>query len=79
MDQEEISEEKKYLVTFDTKLLIQAKNHDEVVEKLKSELIRLLDEPVPMDTNLSIHPVETTRVGDQESSYMDDWEFDDNW
>lgn len=79
MYNDKISDDKKYLVTFDTKLLIEAKNHDEVVEKLKLELIRLLDEPVPKDTNLSIDPLQSGNDEEQQSSYIDDWEFDDRW
>ena len=49
------------------------------MEKLKSELIRLVDEPVPKDTSLSIDQVNSTKLEDKQSSYVDDWEFDEVW
>ena len=79
INEDTISENKKYMVSFNTKFLVQGKKYDEVLEKVKLEINRKLDEAVPQDTNFSIKLVGDTNEEDLKSSYVDDWEFDEAW
>ncbi|OLS27342.1 MAG: hypothetical protein HeimC2_11790 [Candidatus Heimdallarchaeota archaeon LC_2] len=79
MNIETISENEKYLVSFETKFIIQANNYEEAVEKMKSEIIKKMDDNEASDSTLSIHLIASTSIEDQELSYIDDWEYDDRW
>ncbi|MHA2030919.1 MAG: hypothetical protein ACW99A_12370 [Candidatus Kariarchaeaceae archaeon] len=79
MDEETISEHEKYMVSFNTRFIIDAKNYDEVLEKIKTEIIKKLDTPDSADTDISIHIVTSSDDEDHQLSYVDDWEFDDRW
>lgn len=79
MDEETISETIKYLVSFDTRFIIQATNYDEAVEKMKLEIIKKMNQTDPIDTNFSIHSIDSGPDEDHQLSYVDDWEFDDRW
>ena len=79
MDEETISESIKYLVSFETRFIVQADNYDKAVEKMKLEIMKKMNEPDPIDTNFSIHSIDAGPDEDHQLSYVDDWEFDDLW
>lgn len=79
MNEDKTSENKKYMVSFDTKFLIQGRKYEEVLEKVKLEINRKLDEAVPQDTTFSITLVGDNNQEDLNPSYVDDWEFDEVW
>ncbi len=79
MNEETISESKKYLVSFETSFIIQAGNYDEALEQMKLEILSKIKETDSDDTNLSIRLIKTPLKEDHQLSYIDDWEFDDIW
>ena len=79
MNKQSISENEKYLVSFETRFIIQADNYEEAVERMKSEIIKKMDEKEGTDSTLSIHLIDSTPIEDHDLSYFDDWEFDDRW
>lgn len=81
MNEQTISDNKKYLVSFETRFILKAGNYEEAMEQMKSEILNKIKEADSKDTNLSIHLIDTPiqDEGDHQLSYIDDWEFDDRW
>ncbi len=79
MDEETSLETIKYLVTFETRFIVQANDYDEAVKKMKLEILKKMNEPDLKDTNFSIHSIDGGPDEDHQLSYVDDWEFDDRW